>query len=112
MGPRDVALAVDGTILVTDLQNYCVHQFSAEGAYMGVWGATAEEGRLPSPVTLAVGPGGIVCVGNNETQTVACFAASGEWLGTFALPMSDEVEYEGLQSVAMGPEGQFTWQTT
>ncbi|MDH7489838.1 MAG: TIGR03663 family protein [Anaerolineae bacterium] len=73
-GPRAVALAGDGTVLVMDTGNERIQRFTAEGQYVaGYGGFGAGAGQFWEPVGLAVDGGGNVYVADTWNRRVQVF---------------------------------------
>ena len=87
-GPTTAAVALDGSVWVTDPRNHIVRHLSARGDFLGALGdpAGAREGEsvgLSSPDGVALSPsGGVVYVADTTGARIVRFAAAGAPLGT------------------------------
>ena len=76
-GPRAVALAADGTVLVMDTGNKRIQRFTVDGEFMaGYGGFGAGDGQLWEPVGLAVDGGGNVYVADTWNRRIQKFDAN------------------------------------
>lgn len=86
--PRDVAVAPDGTIYVSDAANHRIQAFDPSGEFLFTWGAEGTGlGQFNEPWGVAVGPEGNVYVADTWNHRIQAFSAEGEFLwtqGTFA----------------------------
>jgi sugar lactone lactonase YvrE len=61
--PKDIALAADGTLYVTDSGNHRVQQFTRDGKYLAQWGEYGKEpGHFGGHATVKDGLGGPSCL--------------------------------------------------
>jgi sugar lactone lactonase YvrE len=87
LAPRDVALAQDGSLYITDTENNRIQHVSAEGEVLHIWGsfADATAGDAPGstfnqPWGIAVGPDGSVYVADTWNHRIQKFTPEGELL--------------------------------
>ncbi len=83
-GPRDVAIAPDGNILVSDTGNKRIVKFTPEGQFVQQWGGLGSlEGQFSEPVGVAVGADGQAYVADTWNQRVQRFGSgmiyAGQW---------------------------------
>lgn len=85
--PRDVALAADGSIYVTDSNNHRIQHLSPEGEVLHIWGYFADisqgeapEGSFYEPWGIAVGPKGNVYVADTWNHRIQKFTPEGEFI--------------------------------
>jgi uncharacterized protein (TIGR03663 family) len=77
-GPRDVAIGVDGNILVSDTGNKRILSFTSEGEFVRQWGGGGSlDGQLREPVGLAVDDGGHIYVADTWNRRVQMFDPQG-----------------------------------
>jgi sugar lactone lactonase YvrE len=104
-GPRDIALAPDGTYYVADTFNHRIQHFSASGEVLHVWGAFSPAGIDPSPPGtfnepwgISVAPDGTVYVADTWNNRVQHFEADGEFIALW-----DEVDFGEGEPYFYGP---------
>ena len=85
--PRDVAIAPDGTLYITDTSNNRIQHLSADGSVLQVWGSFADlsKGAAPGgtfyePWGIAVGSDGSVYVADTWNHRIQKFTANGEFV--------------------------------
>ena len=73
-GPRALAVALDGTLLVVDTGNERVERFGSDGKFLGAYGGFgAEDGQFWEPVGIAVDGDGNVYIADTWNQRVQKF---------------------------------------
>lgn len=85
--PRDVALAPDGSLYVSDTSNNRIQHLSSDGKVIKVWGTFADisksnapGGTFYEPWGIAVGSDGSVYVADTWNHRIQKFSAEGEFL--------------------------------
>lgn len=85
--PRDLAIAPDGSLYVSDTSNNRIQHLSAEGDVLQVWGSFADiskgvapGGTFYEPWGIAVGPDGYVYVADTWNHRIQKFTAEGEFV--------------------------------
>ncbi len=85
--PRDVALAPDGTLYISDTSNNRIQHLDAEGNVLHVWGSFADisKGEAPGgtffePWGIAVGKDGSVYVADTWNHRIQQFSADGSFI--------------------------------
>ncbi|MBU0512613.1 MAG: TIGR03663 family protein [Chloroflexi bacterium] len=85
--PRDVALALDGTLYVADTGNHRIQHLSTAGEVLHVWGTFADSaagdappGTFYEPWGIAVGPDGSVFVTDTWNHRVQKFTPEGQFI--------------------------------
>ncbi len=86
-GPRDVAVAPDGTLYVADTFNHRIQHLTPTGEVVNVWGGLTPPEAQPLPVGtfrepwgIAVGPDGRVYVADTWNHRIQVFDAEGNFL--------------------------------
>ena len=112
-GVRDLAVAADGTLYVTDTANHRVWHITPQGEVLGAWGDFGTEpGQFSEPWGIAVASDGTVFVADTWNHRIQKFDAEGQYLGSWGAlaqvnlgdPMGQSVFY-GPRGIAIGPEG-------
>jgi DNA-binding beta-propeller fold protein YncE len=113
-GPRDVAVAADGSIYVADTRNHRVQKFDAAGAFVLSWGSYAGgEGVIPGPGQfnepwgIAVGPDGSVYVADTWNHRIQKFDANGGYITSWGIFGQAETaeSFWGPRDVVVDSEG-------
>jgi uncharacterized protein (TIGR03663 family) len=85
--PRDIALAPDGSLYISDTSNNRIQHLAADGSVLHVWGSFADisKGSAPGgtffdPWGIAVGPDGSVYVADIWNHRIQKFTADGEFV--------------------------------
>ncbi|RJP20449.1 MAG: TIGR03663 family protein [Candidatus Omnitrophota bacterium] len=86
--PRGLAMAADGTLLISDTGNKKILRFRPDGTYDGTIG----EGELNEPVGIAVGADGLVYVCDVGNMRVAAFTRNGQFARQWAMTMGWKYE--------------------
>lgn len=83
--PTDVAVAPDGSVVVSDGENNRVSVFSGEGDFSHSFGGvvSSEAGDIISPESIAVDAAGLVYVGEWGNLRVSRFELDGDFLDAF-----------------------------
>ncbi len=101
--PKDVALAPDGSIYVTDGANNRVEKFDATGRFLLAWGTRGQgAGQFNEPWGIAVDSRGQVYVADTWNHRVQVFDGEGKLLGVLGGPG----QLFGPRDVAFTPTGQ------
>jgi WD40 repeat protein len=115
--PRDIALAPDGTLYVTDSRNHRILHLDQSGDLLHAWGefgasdynanVMAEPGTFNEPWGVAVGPDGSVYVADTWNNRIQKFTAEGEFItmwGQFGAAESD-LHFWGPRGIAVDEQG-------
>ncbi len=112
--PRDVAVAPDGTIYVSDTENFRIQHLTPQGEVLQVWGSfgdttagDAPGGTFNQPWGIAVAPDGSVYVADTWNHRIQKFSAEGEFLqmwGYFGQAETPEA-FWGPRDVAVDADG-------
>lgn len=95
-GLEGLALAADGTCLVSDSQNYAVHRLASDGSPLATWGAPGSAaGQFLDPAGLAVDAQDRVYVADGGNGRVQALDVDGHWLASWdrvpagAIPLAE-----------------------
>ena len=115
--PRDLDVAPDGTLYVTDASNHRILHLSAEGALLHAWGeygatdyntnVAAPPGYFNDPWGVAVGPDGSVYVADTWNNRVQKFTPEGDFLTMWGQFGAAESPYHfwGPRGIAVDDQG-------
>ena len=114
-GPRNLALAADGSIYVADTGNSRIVRLDANGTILTIWGSRTPDGQLPPAPGTFIEPWGIatdaqgnVYVADTWNHRIQKFDANGKFIlewGSFGQP-SDGPEYMwGPRGIAISQDG-------
>jgi DNA-binding beta-propeller fold protein YncE len=85
--PRDIAIAPDGSLYVSDTNNHRIQHLSADGEVLQVWGSFADSsvgeapgGTFYEPWGIAVGPDGSVFVADTWNHRIQKFTPEGKYI--------------------------------
>ncbi len=115
-GPRNVAVAPDGTLYVADTFNHRIQHLAADGTVLNVWGSfsNVESGLAPGgtfnePWGIAVGPDGSVYVADTWNHRVQKFTSDGTfvtmWGSGIIQDLADPFGYYGPRAIAVDASG-------
>ena len=105
--PTNLSIAPDGTVYVTDTNNFRVQQFSPEGEYIREIGSIGmQHGQFARPKGIDIDKEGRlyvvdsafqnVQIFNPEGQTLMYFSGPGNGLGNINMPTVVKVDYENV----------------
>jgi predicted membrane-bound mannosyltransferase/DNA-binding beta-propeller fold protein YncE len=115
--PKDIDVAEDGTLYVSDSQNHRILHIDQEGNLLHAWGqygasdyntnTMAPEGSFNEPWGLAVGPDGSVYVADTWNNRIQKFTAEGEFVTMWGQFGAAETPYFfwGPRGVAVDEQG-------
>lgn len=114
-GPRNLAIAADGSIYVADTGNSRIVRLDANGTILTTWGSRTPDGQLPPAPGTFIEPWGIaadsqgnVYVADTWNHRIQKFDANGKFIqewGSFGQP-SDRPEYMwGPRAIAISQDG-------
>ena len=112
--PRDVAVAPDGSLYVSDTGNHRIEHLTTQGEVLDVWGSFADisQGEAPpgtfyEPWGIAVSPDGFVYVADTWNHRVQKFTLAGTFVtqwGYFGQGESGEA-FWGPRDIVIDPNG-------
>lgn len=120
LGPRDVAVAPDGSVYVSEgdfgSQTHRIQHFDANGAYLGGWGSydatdantqhVAAPGTFNEPWGIGIGPDGSVYVADTWNERIQKFTADGVFIKEWGANVPDDVlGFYGPRDVAVDANG-------
>ncbi len=106
-GPRSVAVASNGNVLVTDTGNKRVQLFDPEGRFISMFGGDGSEpGQLREPVGIAIDGAGNVYVADTWNHRIQKFDPNGRPLAQFAVSGWDSQSIVNKPYLAVSREGQ------
>jgi uncharacterized protein (TIGR03663 family) len=85
-GPRDIAIDIDGNLLVTDTGNKRIVRFTPDGQPLGSFGkAGTGPGQFNEPVGIAVAPNGDIYVADTWNRRVQRFDSKFNYISEFSV---------------------------
>lgn len=96
-GLERIAVAPDGTVLITDPYNARVQRFTAEGGFLNMWGSKGDgPGQFQSLSGIAVAPDGTVFTADGHTARVQTFSLQGNFIATWLAGTARESDLNDL----------------
>jgi len=105
--PRDVAVASDGSIYVTDSGGNRIQKFDSDGVFLSKWGGWGQgDGEFETPNDVAVAPeDDSVYVSDSQNHRIQKFNSDGDFLSKWGTEGSDDRQFQRPLGVAVGPNG-------
>ena len=110
-GPRDVAVAADGSLYIADTFNHRIQHLDPDtGEVLHVWGSPTDPNaprpeQLNEPWGIAVGPDGRVYVADTWNYSVKVFSPTGELLQVWTTFDDPPQTFWGPRDVAVDDQG-------
>jgi len=109
-GPRAVAIAPNGDVLVTDTGNKRVQVFNSEGRFISMFGGDGTEpGKMKEPVGIAVDSKGNIYVADTWNRRIQKFDSAGRPLAQFPVPAWDSQSIVNKPYLAVDREGRILY---
>jgi uncharacterized protein (TIGR03663 family) len=104
--PRDVAVAANGDVYVSDSGNNRIEVFDSQGQFKFAWGAMGSgSGQFNEPWGLAIAPNGDVYVADTWNHRVQVFDAQGIYKSEFGFFVDTRNDAEASPGGFYGPRG-------
>ena len=104
--PRDVTVAVDDHLLVTDSGNSCVVTYTSDGHYVRKFGTPGSgRGQLNKPFSLATDSNGFIIVTDTYNYRVSIFDKYGNFIHSFGSRGSANGKFNSAVGIALSPNG-------
>ncbi|HEX2923818.1 MAG TPA: 6-bladed beta-propeller, partial [Chloroflexota bacterium] len=105
-GPRDIAVAPNGNVLVTDTGNKRVEVFDSQGKFLSLFGGDGTApGNLKEPVGITVDTSGNIYVADTWNQRIQKFDAQQRPVAQFAVPGWDSQSIANKPYLAVDQDG-------
>jgi hypothetical protein len=106
MHQQHAALAADGTLFVTDVDNDRIQAFTSAGEFVRMWGNEGTEpGQFSRPYGIAVGPDDAVYVTDQFNDRVQVFTQTGAFLRQWGEQGQGNGQFLSPASLAIAPDG-------
>jgi uncharacterized protein (TIGR03663 family) len=109
-GPRDVAIAANGNVLVTDTGNKRVQVFDPQGHFITMFGGDGvEPGEFKEPVGIAVDASGNIFVADTWNRRIQKLDPTGRPLAQFPVAGWESQSVANKPYLAIGPNGEILY---
>jgi len=109
--PKDVAVASDGSVYVSDTGNARIQKFTSEGVFVSKWGTRGTgDGELSNPNGVAVASDGSVYVVDDANSRIQKFTSEGAFLTKWGIssigsyPAGDG-QFEEPEGISVASDG-------
>ena len=104
--PYDVAVNCNDQLLVADAGHHCIHTFTLNGDYVGMFGTRGTDaGQLNIPYGVAVDLYGFILVADNNNNRVSIFDKDGNYINYFGSKGSAIGQFQYPHGIAVSANG-------
>ena len=105
--PNGVAVALDGSVYVSDSNNSRIQKFTGDGVFVSQWGTegSGNEGQIDYPSGITVSSDGSVYVADAHSHLIQKFTADGVFVNQWGTEGAGYGEFNGPRDVAVAIDG-------